>query len=155
MIKYAYLKDYPQCIPQLASIWHEVLGKVWVPEVKIEQVIENFKNHLNTDRLPLTIVALDNNIPIGMCSLRNNDGIRPDLSPWMGSLVVHPNYQRQGIGQELVAHIKGIGKNMLFKKMYLFAFDPTLPEWYIKLNWSIMNMDKFKGHPVTVMYTYL
>jgi len=37
-----------------------------------------------------------------MCSLRENDGIRPDITPWLGSLVVDPKYQRQGIGNMLI-----------------------------------------------------
>ena len=37
-----------------------------------------------------------------MCSLRGNDGIRPDLTPWLGSLVVHPDYQKQGVGRRLI-----------------------------------------------------
>jgi len=155
MIHYGYLKDHAEFIPQLAEIWYEVLGKIWLPNVKIEQVIKNFENHLNKDFLPLTIVAIQGTTPIGMCSLRNTDGIRPDLSPWLGSLIVHPQYQHQGIGKELITRIQNIAKSMNFQQLYLFAFDPTIPEWYIKLNWSIFSMDKFKGHPVTVMSIYL
>lgn len=155
MIHFDYLKFYPQCIPQLAEIWYEGLGKIWVPQIKIEEVIERFHAHLNIDTLPLTVVAFDNSVPIGMCSLRENDGIRADLSPWLGSLVVHPHYQRQGIGKELVTRIQAIAKKLNFQQLYLFAFDPTISQWYTKLNWSFISMDKFKEHPVTVMYIYL
>ena len=75
----------------LAQIWHQVLRSIWVPDIPIE--------HLNDDSIPLTFVAFFNDKPVGMCSLRENDGIRPDLMPWLGSIVVAPDYQKQGIGE--------------------------------------------------------
>jgi len=38
MITIAYLKQYSDCIPKLAKIWHEVLGKIWMPEIGIEEI---------------------------------------------------------------------------------------------------------------------
>lgn len=71
-----------------------------------------------------------------MCSLRENDGIRLDLRPWFGSLVVDPKHQKQGIGKMLldVAALKE--KELGFEKLYLFAFDPTIPEYYECLRWK-------------------
>lgn len=126
-----------------------------MPEVSIDQAIQRFHTHLNTDTLPLTLIALENTKPIGMCSLRAHDGIRPDLTPWLGSLVVAPNHQHKGTGQSLIHHIKTIAKNLGFSDLYLFTFDPTIPEWYIQLNWSIIGVDKFNDHPVTVMHINL
>lgn len=96
-IKIVYLKNYSEAIPVLASIWHDVLGKIWLPGISIEQVITRFLDHLNDQDLPITFVALDEESPVGMCSLRENDGIRPDLFPWLGSLVVAPKHQKQGL----------------------------------------------------------
>lgn len=38
MITIDLLKNHPQAIPELVSIWHEVLGSVWVPDVPTERV---------------------------------------------------------------------------------------------------------------------
>lgn len=39
-----------------------------------------------------------------------------------------------------------------FKKIgLLFAFDPTLPDYYVHQGFRIIGMDEFKKHPVTVM----
>ena len=97
MITIDLLKNHPDTIPRYAEIWYEMLGKIWVPEIPIERVIQRFAEHLNEDVLPITFIALDAGKPVGMCSLRENDGIRPDLTPWLGSLVVAPQYQKQGI----------------------------------------------------------
>lgn len=151
MIRIELLKNHPSAIPALANIWHEVLGKIWVPDVPVERVIARFADHLNDQALPITFIALDGDLPVGMCSLRENDGIRPDLTPWLGSLVVDPKYQKQGIGKMLVDVAVRQAKERGFKKLYLFAFDPTIPEYYKRLGWSQICMDEFKYHPVTVM----
>jgi N-acetylglutamate synthase-like GNAT family acetyltransferase len=42
-------------------------------------------------------------------------------------------------------------KELGFKKLYLFAFDPTIPKYYERLGWNKIGMDEFKSHLVTVM----
>lgn len=38
-----------------------------------------------------------------------------------------------------------------FKKLYLFAFDPTIPQYYERRGWKRIGMGEFKSHPVTVI----
>jgi N-acetylglutamate synthase-like GNAT family acetyltransferase len=150
-IKIEFLKNHPNAIPELAAIWHQILGIIWVPDISIERVVARFQEHLNENQLPLTLVAFYNEKPIGMCSLRDNDGIRPDLSPWLGSLVVHPDYQREGIALKLINAIKLKAKQLGFDKLYLFTFDSTLPHYYSKQGWNQIGIDRFKEHDVNVM----
>jgi len=42
-------------------------------------------------------------------------------------------------------------KELGFEKLYLFALDPTIPEYYRRLGWKKIDMDEFKSHPVTLM----
>ncbi len=152
MIKIDLLKNHPHFIPNLANIWYEVLGKIWLPDVAISQVEQKFLNHLNSDSLPITWIALDShNQPIGMCSLRENDGILPHLTPWLGGLVVSSTYQNKGIGKMLIQAVKQKAKELDFKMLYLFAFDQTIPTYYKNLGWEEISIEEFKNHPVTVM----
>lgn len=59
--------------------------------------------------------------------------------------------QKQGIGKILVDVAVRQAKERGFKKLYLFAFDPTIPEYYERLGWKQICMDEFQSHPVTVM----
>ena len=151
MIKIDLLKNHPEHIDRLIEIWHEGIAKTWLPDICINRVQEKLYEHLNDVVLPLTFIALDDNTPVGMCSLRQNDGIRQDISPWLGSLVVDPKYQKRGIAKLLIDSTKNKAKELGFEKLYLFAFDPTIPNYYEKLGWNKIAMDKFKGHDVTVM----
>ena len=150
MIKIDLLKNHPYAIPALANIWHEVLGKIWMPEIDIEEIESGYLEELNGD-MPITYIALDGEIPVGSCTLELNGGIRPDLKPWIGDLVVDLKYQKQGIGKKLLSHTITKAKELGFKKLYLFTFDPTIPEYYECLGWRKLGIDEFNSKPVTVM----
>ncbi|KTC70922.1 acetyltransferase [Legionella bozemanae] len=151
MIRIELLQNNLDAISELALIWQEGLGKIWLPDVPLDVVEQRFRDHANHDKLPITFVAFDEEKPVGMCSLRENDGIRPDLMPWLGSLSVKSAYQRQGLGKRLIDVTKEQAKKMGYEVLYLFAFDQTIPNYYQSLGWKIIDTDRFKGHPVTVM----
>jgi len=78
MIKIDLLKNHPEVIPELSNIWHEVLGKIWMPEIGIEEIESLYYEELNGD-MPLTYIALDGEMSVGSCTLQLNDEVRPDL----------------------------------------------------------------------------
>ena len=96
-IEYKLLADCMEHLPKLAELHYQELARHWDPNITLKQVEERFKRHANRDSLPLTIVALVDDKPIGMASLRITDGILPALSPWLGGLVVDPAYRGKQI----------------------------------------------------------
>ena len=154
MIIIDLLKNHTASIPRCAEIWHEGLGKIWMPEIEIEEIRSLYYKELNQD-IPLTYIALYGEIPVGSCTLELNGGIRPDLEPWIGDLVVDPKYQKQGIGKMLLDVAIEKAKELGFEKVYLFTFDPSMPEYYQRFGWEKIGMDEFKSNPVTVMKVVL
>lgn len=150
MIKIDFLKNHPCAISALATIWHEVLGKIWMPEVGIEEIKSLYYKELNND-MPLTYIALHDEIPVGSCTLELDGGIRPDLGPWIGDLVVALKYQKQGVGKLLLDTTIKKAKELGFEKLFLFTFDPAIPKYYQRFGWRTIGMDEFKSHAVTVM----
>jgi GNAT superfamily N-acetyltransferase len=151
MIKIDLLKNHPDAIPALANIWHEVLGKIWFPELTIQEIESLTYDELNTCDETTSFVALCNEIPVGFCTFKLKEEFCPDLGPWLADVVVAPKHQKQGIGKMLVDVTALKAKELGFKKLYLFAFDPTIPEYYEHLGWRKIGMDEFKSHSVTVM----
>lgn len=151
MIKIDVLAHHMHHVPALADIWCDVLGRVWIPDVTKEEVLGWMFSWAHTDRLPIAHIALENERPVGVCSLQQNDGIRPDLWPWLCDLCVAKPYQNQGIGQKLIAITCEKAFALGYKKLYLFAFDPTLPAYYGRLGWKVIGEDRHRNHPVTVM----
>jgi N-acetylglutamate synthase-like GNAT family acetyltransferase len=154
-IKIAYLKDHSEKIPTLAKIWYEVLGSIWISDISIEQVEQGFYDELNHSSLPLTLVALKSTQVIGAVSLHENDEIRADLAPWLESLVVDKAYQNQGVGKLLVQEVKQKARDLHFKKLYLFAFEPNLVTYYEQLGFRSIGIDRFKDRAITIMESTL
>lgn len=145
------LANYQHHIPELAKLWYENIGQCWSPSTTLEQAEQKLISHCNVNQLPMTLVAFEAGMPIGMASLRINDGIRPDLKPWLGGLAVSKQHQHKGIGKQLVNAIKFKSKEVGYSTLYLLTFDKTIPGWYESLGWEIIGIDHLIGHPVTVM----
>lgn len=56
MIKIDTLKNNPHSIMALANIWHEVLGKIWMPEIEIKEIESLYYEDFNQEIL-ITYVA--------------------------------------------------------------------------------------------------
>lgn len=155
MITIELLAHCPHHLPKLVDIWYEGLGKIWMPDVSLEKVKERFQLHLHENTLPLTLVANIGNQPVGMASLRKTDGIRPELTPWLGGLVVTPTYQKQGIAQQLMNAVENKASELSFEELYLLTFDKTLPQYYKRHGWLTIGEDELHQHPVTIMHKAL
>jgi hypothetical protein len=70
MIQIDLLKNHPDAIPALANIWNQVLGKIWFPELTIQEIESLTYNERNTcDETPSFVASCDE-IPVGFCTLK-------------------------------------------------------------------------------------
>jgi len=150
-IEIKFLDDCHEHLPTLAKLWHEEIRRHWVPDASVENAKDRLITHLNKDKLPLALVALNESYPVGMACLRETDGIRPGVTPWLGGLVVDPKFRGKQIGEMLIEAIKSQAKLFDHHILYLLAFDPTIPSYYTKLGWKSIGEDMLLGHRVEVM----
>lgn len=149
-IELVYLSDHTRFL-QLCAVWAFKTWGRYNKDFTLEKRIESFKQHSQKNQIPLTILALDDGRAIGMASLRPNDGIRPDLTPWLGSVFVDPLLRSRGLGQLLVDEICKIAKELGYPRVYLLTYEDTLPSWYSRFGWQAISRDYCHGHSVTVM----
>jgi N-acetylglutamate synthase-like GNAT family acetyltransferase len=145
------LAECPEHIPALATLLYEEISRDWVTDSSVARVEQKLHEHLQLDRMPLAYVALWNGNPIGVACLRPFDGIREELCPWLSSLAVHPSHRRQEVGKKLIAAVQQQAKQFGYTRLYLLAFDKTIPAWYAKLGWQGIGYDMLFDHTVTVM----
>ncbi|MES2212308.1 MAG: GNAT family N-acetyltransferase [Pseudomonadota bacterium] len=155
MISIDLLSHYPEHIPALARLWQRLLGPVCGHHTPLHEIELWLQEWRNENKLPIAFVALADNIPVGICSLQVNDGIRPELKPWLGDLCVDPIYQGKGIAHMLITATKEQAKRLEFKSLYLYTFDATLPGYYQHLGWEVIGLEQSHNQPVTVMRIYL
>ncbi len=134
MAEIHYLMDYPVYLPIIAfwnyREWH--FGKQ-----TFDEIIARYGQRLQKDRVPLTLIAVDDTMPVGSVSIKLDDlAERTDLNPWLASLYVLPDYRGRDIGRRLLrageaaALAAGVGR--------LYLFTHTAAGLYEKEGWTFM-----------------
>ncbi len=102
----------------------------------LEQNLVRYRSTVSqSDKLPLTWVIIVNDRPAGMISLKDNDHPdHNDLSPWLASLYIHPEYRGKGLAVKLIAHVENFAKTEL-KIPRLYLFTHTADALYKKQGW--------------------
>ena len=96
-VRISYLIEHPEYVPQLAQWlfeqWNFIRGEK-NPETRIEELRE----HMNRDDLPIAWVAHGNGQLFGTAALRvDGPEGREDLTPWLSGVFVGPHFRRRGI----------------------------------------------------------
>jgi hypothetical protein len=101
-----YLANCPELIDELARLsWEEWQEIYQQRKQTLNDSLKNYHGRMNTNRLPLTLVAVrarhgqsltgpavNCRELVGMVSLKFHDmDTRPDLDPWLGGLLVLPD----------------------------------------------------------------
>ena len=145
----AYLADYPQYLPIVAGWIFDEWG--WeMPGSTLDKIHSEFSQHLNRDRIPLTMLALIDGQPAGTASIFVHDmETRMELSPWLAAVYVMPEFRGQGIGSQLVLAIEETGRRMKLEQLYLFT--PDRASFYARLGWSEFEVVEFRNRSNVIM----
>jgi predicted N-acetyltransferase YhbS len=83
------------------------------------------------DTIPLSLLALCDDTPIGTVNLVENDNDeRPDLSPWLAALLVLPEHRGQGVGSQLVRSVIAEAARLGIRQVFLGT---DIPQDYARL----------------------
>jgi len=145
-----YLADHTDVIPEVAKLHIEFFGR-FSADMTLENRVEKLGGQIGKTSIPLTLVAFDREIAIGSASIVEHDlDSRPDLTPWIASVVVRSDYHRQGVGTALIRRIEKEAAGLGINKLYLFT--PDMEEFYATMNWVTIGHEMFKGKfEVTLM----
>jgi predicted N-acetyltransferase YhbS len=148
-VRITYLIDHPEYLPQLAQWLFEQWGPVLGEETPAAR-IKKLKTHLSRDELPIAWVAHANGQVLGTAALRVHDlEDRKDLTPWIGGVLVGPQFRRQGIGEALCAAVEEHARSRGIETLYLFTLD--LEEWYSRQGWKPLAPCVWHGRPGVIM----
>lgn len=143
------LKQKPGCLDQVAE-WLYLEWGMKTAGSSILAVKEKLQTFKNIDKIPINYVALKGDNLVGTFNLMLSDPPkRKDLSPWLGSLYVEPNFRNQGIGTFLLKLAVSRAKKLGVQKLYLCT--STKQKMYVKFGWLPIDEVKFRGETVTIM----
>jgi GNAT superfamily N-acetyltransferase len=129
-----YLMEYPQYAP-IVAFWNY---REWhIGKETLDEIIARYRERLQKDRVPTTLIALEDTMPVGSVSIKYNDlPERTDLNPWLASLFVLADYRGRDIGRGLLAAGEAAALATGVGRLYLFTH--TAAGLYEKEGWTFM-----------------
>lgn len=142
------LRNKPELLETLAQ-WHQEEWSQLNPGETLEQRIIRMQPFLNDKPIPSMYIAFDTVFSGSAAIVENDMDNRPDLSPWLASVFVIPEYRNQGIGSALVHHVMQQAQQSSIDKLYLYT--PDREAFYHKLGWRRIDTENYHGHEVSIM----
>jgi len=144
-----YLADRLEFLPTLAQWQHAEWGHLR-PGDTVEARAARLQGWTNRDRIPLTVVAVDDGEILGSASLIVHDmETRMELSPWLAGVFVGPEYRRRGVGAELVRRIMREATKLKVPLLYLYTVHSEA--FYAKLGWTLQEHTTYREQDVAIM----
>lgn len=119
LITVDFLASWPAYVPICAhwSFMEWYLDR----NVPFEANLKAYEKRCTPGEAPVTLIALSGALPVGMCSIKENDlWSRPEINPWFASLYVHPSWRNRGVGGLLLEAAEREARAMNYSRLYLF-----------------------------------
>lgn len=145
-----YLANKPEFVPILANFYFKEWGQI-ESERTLDSEIENIQGYLNTEEVPLILIATDKDELLGAAQLKFREmSIYPDKEYWLGGVYVSENHRGKGIAKQMIQELISIAGKLNIKKLYLQteSLDGGL---YRQMGWKPIEKVKYKNSDVLVM----
>ncbi len=143
------LAHHPDAIPTLAHWFYEEWSHLY-PGRTLQNFADSMAERVNTDRIPLALVAFEGQELIGTICLKVHDmDTRTDLSPWLAGLFVKKEWRSQGVGTRLVRAVEAKAIELGLQRLYLWT--PGSERFYAALGWSTTQRTVYQGCEVVIM----
>lgn len=128
-----HLADHPEWM-HLIAFMHQLEMRE-ASERDFNWSIQQFSQRMNRDSLPMTLVAVEDTIPVGSVTLLENQlESHSNLTPWIASLFVLAQYRGCGIGSRLMREAELFASSIGYNSIYLFTH--TAKSYYEAKGWN-------------------
>ncbi|MEH6405403.1 MAG: GNAT family N-acetyltransferase [Sneathiella sp.] len=146
-----FLVDYQGAIPVVARWYYEEWGHE-VAGNSYEKTCERIRGKLNRDKVPLHIIAVENNNPLGVAQLKTQEmDIYPDKKYWLGSVYVASEARGRGIASKLAGKIVETANSFGIETLYLQTEKLVDGGLYSRVGWMPIEQVHYHGLDVLVM----
>ena len=142
----AYLADHMIFADDVATWIYTAFIKDVRPGVSYEQVLSKVKA-CHKSQLPICLIAMVDGKCVGTVSIVQNDLQCRGYTPWLAALYVDQAFRDNKIGEQLVARVKDIVKDLGYREIYLRTEHAS--DYYRKLGWEFIETceDQFNLKP--------
>lgn len=149
-MKIEFLKNNLDSIQTIAN-WYFDEWAYLKEGSSIESFTENLYTYLNTDRVPLMLVAVEGDKVVGAVQLKYREmTIYPDKEHWLGGVYVAKDHRRKKVAEQMILKLIEIAKSLGVKTLHLQTehLDGGL---YQQLGWQAAEQVNYRGIDVLVM----
>jgi predicted N-acetyltransferase YhbS len=144
-----YLPDDIWTIRKVATWLYGEWGHL-NPGSTLERAIYRVTLRARARTIPLALVAWEDGLPVGTTSLVAHDmQSRRNLTPWLTSVYVLPDYRKRGIGGALCRRTMMEARRLRLGRIYLFTLDKMA--FYKALGWKEMRQVEIRAKTFTIM----
>lgn len=149
-MKIDYLGNHLNHLQELAKLHYDE-WRHFSPEKTFDDRVMKLRSMAQSEEVPFMVVAVDNDRLIGSAALVPEDmQTRKDLSPWLASVFVKPEFRKSGIATRLVRHIENEATRLGIEKLFLYTEHAR--DLYVKLGWTDIEQCEYMGVDVAVMF---
>lgn len=107
--------------------------------IPFSAVMNEYRKRSDMDEYPYTFIAISNELPVGMVSVKESElSRREEISPWLSALYVAPEFRETGIGDRLIRTVIDDCRKKKIKRIFLFLDSRNLSrleKYYTKRGW--------------------
>jgi N-acetylglutamate synthase-like GNAT family acetyltransferase len=144
-----YLADQVDALPTVARWVFEEWGDT-IPDLTLSKTEEVFRNRLNRDQFPMTLLAQHNSVPVGTACLQLEQmRTHKHLRHWLGCVFVEPEFRNKGIGMTLVSRAIAEATQLATDALYLYTHRHE--DFWGQLGWSVIERTRYNDLDVVIM----
>ena len=148
-MKIARIDQAPEHIKAKARLIYDEWGK-HLPDGSVTRAEEILRMQPSPSGIPVSFIAIEDNQPVGIARLVADDmSTRPELSPWLASVLVTQKYRKKGIGRDLCAQVELEARRLGFANIYLFTSDKE--SFYAGQGWHFLQKTLYRDKDVVIM----
>jgi len=149
-MKLEYLSNRRDSIPVVAKWYFDTWGYL-MPHENENEVQRALEAYLNTDKIPLMLLATEESNILGVAQLKLREmDIYPEKEHWLGGVFVEKSSRGKGIASVIIQEIIEIAGKLNVEVLHLqtIRHDGGL---YKKLGWKPVEIVNYKNEEVLVM----
>lgn len=149
-MKFEFLANHQQAIPIIAAWYFNEWGHL-KENNSLEKTTKELQSYLNTDKIPLMLVALEGDEPLGVLQLKYREmSIYPDKEHWLGGVYVSKKHRGRNIAEQMIYRLITIAKSLNVERLYLQT-EKLEGGLYSQLGWQAIVQVNYRGLDVLVM----
>jgi GNAT superfamily N-acetyltransferase len=148
------IKQLAECLDHTTTVGTWIYEEWWSRRYKSADVVLSWlRLHTQKDRVPYTVVAFADGIPVGSCSVIESDCVhRKQYAPWVAAVYVKPEYRHRGIASKILQEAGLIADRIGVAGLYIDCLEVTAPV-YERNGWTILEREVGDKDSVVMLRT--